>query len=132
MNNLIFVAIGGAIGASMRYGTTVFMTAWLGKGFPYATLTVNIVGSFIMGLLFSAVQHGIFPDNQWRLLIGVGLLGALTTFSTFSMDSLLLIQSGDFVKAGLNILLNVCVCLFATFLGTQLGAQIGTQIVALK
>lgn len=123
MTNLLFVAIGGAVGASLRYGCTVWLTAMLGKGFPYATLTVNIIGSFLMGVLFSLLEHGILADLPWRSLFGIGLLGALTTFSTFSMDTLLLLQQGEWQKALLNILLNVLVCIAAAWCGMTLVAS---------
>lgn len=119
MNNLFLVAIGGALGASLRYGANLLAMSFLGKEFPYATLAVNILGSFIMGLLFTAIEHGIIADQEYRALIGIGLLGAFTTFSTFSMDTLLLMQQGDWQKAVLNILLNVCICIFAAWLGMQ-------------
>lgn len=120
MSSIVFVAIGGAIGASLRYSATLGVTAWLGKGFPYTTLLVNILGSFIMGLLFSLIEHGIVAELPWRPLIGVGILGALTTFSTFSLDTLLMLQNGEWQKAIINILLNVLVCIFAAWLGMQL------------
>ena len=119
MNNLLLVALGGALGASLRYGINIAMLTWFGKSFPYATLSVNILGSFFMGLLFSAIEHGIIADQQWRALLGIGLLGAFTTFSTFSLDTLLLMQQQEWVKAILNILLNVFVCLLAAGLGMQ-------------
>lgn len=120
VSSIVFVAIGGAIGASLRYSATLGVTAWLGKGFPYTTLLVNILGSFIMGLLFSLIEHGIVAELPWRPLIGVGILGALTTFSTFSLDTLLMLQNGEWQKAIINILLNVLVCIFAAWLGMQL------------
>ncbi|MDC2888058.1 fluoride efflux transporter CrcB [Psychrosphaera algicola] len=120
LSSIVFVAIGGAIGASLRYSATIGVTAWLGKGFPYTTLLVNILGSFIMGLLFSLIEHGIVAELPWRPLIGVGILGALTTFSTFSLDTLLMLQNGEWQKAIINILLNVLVCILATWLGMQL------------
>lgn len=122
MNHLLFVAIGGALGASMRYGVTVMMVSLLGKGFPYATLLVNVIGSFVMGILFSLIEHDMMTDLPWRSLFGIGLLGAFTTFSTFSLDTLLLLQDGDWLKAILNILLNVVVCIFAAWLGMQMVA----------
>jgi fluoride exporter len=120
LTSVMFVAIGGAIGASLRYSATLGVTAWLGKGFPFATLLVNILGSFIMGLLFSLIEHGIVAELPWRPLIGVGILGALTTFSTFSLDTLLMLQNGEWHKAMLNIFLNVLVCLLAAWFGMQL------------
>lgn len=119
MNHLLLVALGGAVGASLRFGINLAMVTWFGKAFPYATLTVNIIGSFFMGLLFSAIEHGIIADQTWRALVGIGLLGAFTTFSTFSMDTLLLLQQQEWFKAILNILLNVCVCIFAAAVGMQ-------------
>lgn len=119
MHSLLLVALGGAVGASLRFGVNLAMVASFGKSFPYATLTVNIIGSFLMGLLFSAIEHGIIADQTWRALLGIGLLGAFTTFSTFSMDTLLLLQQQEWFKAILNILLNVGVCLFAAAVGMQ-------------
>ena len=65
------------------------MMNWLGKGFPYATLTVNVVGSLVMGALYALIEQGILEVSVYRTLIGIGFLGAFTTFSTFSLDSLL-------------------------------------------
>ena len=89
----------------------------MGKGFPYATLVVNIVGSLIMGWLYGLIQQGQIEVEFYRTLIGVGLLGAFTTFSTFSLDTLLLFQQGDILKAVLNILMNVVLCLAAAAFG---------------
>jgi len=116
---LIWVAIGGALGASLRYLVSEFALHTFGKGFPYGTLIVNVSGSFIMGLVFAALQSGQLVSDPWKPLIGVGFLGALTTFSTFSMDSLLLMQQGLWLKAGFNIVINVTLCILMAFVGTQ-------------
>ena len=116
----IFVALGGACGASLRFYIYQLVLNWLGKGFPFATLMVNIIGSFVMGLLYQLIENGILDINIHRTLIGVGFLGAFTTFSTFSLDSLLLIQQGDLTKAAINILLNVSLCIAAAGLGLYL------------
>jgi CrcB protein len=115
-----FVALGGACGASLRFYISQLVLNWLGKGFPFATLMVNITGSFIMGLLYQLIEHEILDINVHRTLIGIGFLGAFTTFSTFSLDSLLLIQQGDVIKAAINILLNVSLCIAAAALGLYL------------
>ncbi len=115
-----FVALGGACGASLRFYISQLVLNWLGKGFPFATLMVNITGSFIMGLLYQLIEHEIVDINIHRTLIGIGFLGAFTTFSTFSLDSLLLIQQGDVLKAGVNIVLNVSLCIAAAGLGLYL------------
>lgn len=115
-----FIALGGAIGACSRYLMSEFCVLLFGRGFPYGTLTVNVVGSFIMGLLIAAFESEILATEPWRQVIGLGFLGALTTFSTFSMDNVLLMQQGAFFKMGLNILLNVVLSISAAWIGFQL------------
>jgi len=112
-----FVAIGGACGASLRFFISQIVLNWLGKGFPFATLIVNIIGSLSMGLLYGYLEQGSLELTVHRTLVGIGFLGAFTTFSTFSLDSLLLIQQGFLIKAMLNILLNVVLCILAAALG---------------
>jgi CrcB protein len=111
------VAIGGACGASLRFFVYQMMLTWLGKGFPYATLTVNFTGSLIMGILYGLIEQGIIEVSVYRTLIGIGFLGAFTTFSTFSLDTVLLINQGDFLKAISNIFLNVGLCIMSAALG---------------
>ncbi|TPH12819.1 fluoride efflux transporter CrcB [Litorilituus lipolyticus] len=115
-----FVALGGACGASLRFYISQLVLNWLGKGFPFATLLVNITGSFIMGVLYQLIEHEILDISVHRTLIGIGFLGAFTTFSTFSLDTLLLLQQGEAVKAALNILLNVSLCIAAAGFGLYL------------
>ncbi len=115
-----YIALGGAFGASSRYLVNELCVVLLGRGFPYGTLTVNVVGSFIMGLLIAAFESEIIAIEPWRQIIGLGFLGALTTFSTFSMDNVLLMQQGAFLKMGLNIMLNVILSISAAWLGFQL------------
>lgn len=118
--NIIIVATGGAFGATLRYLMGIGAVSLFGKGFPFATLSVNILGSFIMGLVYQAVQQGTLSQSPWWPLIGVGFLGALTTFSSFSLDTLLLMQQGELFKAALNVLLNVTVCILAVYIGMTL------------
>ncbi|ADN76177.1 camphor resistance protein CrcB [Ferrimonas balearica DSM 9799] len=118
MHNWLAVALGGAIGASLRYGTSILALRLFGTAFPYGTLAVNCVGSFAMGALY-AYGASAELSPHWKALIGVGLLGALTTFSTFSNETLLLMQEGAWLKAALNISLNLVLCLLMVFLGQQ-------------
>ncbi len=113
------VAIGGAVGACSRYLISELCIALFGRGFPYGTLTVNVIGSLIMGVLMASLSQGVIVAASWRPIIGLGFLGALTTFSTFSMDNVLLMQQGELSKAALNILLNVVLSIGACFVGFQ-------------
>lgn len=112
----LFVAMGGAFGASMRYLIVQISTNLLGKGFPFGTLVVNVLGSFLLGILYSFMQQDNGENAGLRALIGIGLLGAFTTFSTFSLDTVLLIQHGEIIKASLNVFFNVTVCLISVWL----------------
>ncbi len=112
---LSLIAMGGAIGACSRYLVSEWCITLFGRSFPYGTLTVNIVGSFIMGLLIAAFENEWLAPYPWRQIIGLGFLGALTTFSTFSMDNVLLMQQGAFFKVGLNVLLNVFLSISAAW-----------------
>lgn len=119
MNNLLLVALGGSIGAVFRYLISIFMIQVFGSSFPFGTLLVNVLGSFLMGVIYALGQMShISPEL--KALIGIGLLGALTTFSTFSNETLLLMQEGDWLKAILNVVLNLSLCLFMVYLGQQL------------
>jgi CrcB protein len=120
MTIYIFIALGGALGACLRYFLSQLMLQWVGQGFRFGTVLVNIVGSFFLGFLYSLLEHGQLEAALWRTTIGIGFLGALTTFSTFSVDTLMLFQQGLWFKAALNVTLNILCCLFAAWLGTQL------------
>lgn len=119
MSNLLFVAIGGSIGAVFRYLISILMIQVFGSAFPFGTLVVNTLGSFLMGVIYALGQvSDVSPEM--KALVAVGLLGALTTFSTFSNETLLLIQQGQWLKAFMNIALNLCLCLFMVYIGQQL------------
>ncbi len=123
MNNILlysFIALGGAVGACLRFFLSQLALNTFGKDFPYGTLLVNVLGSLLIGLIYSLIEQGNVSLVPWRTFIGIGFLGALTTFSTFSMDTVLLMQQGAWVKAMLNLFLNVSVCLLAVFLGSKM------------
>ena len=119
MTNILFVALGGSIGAVLRYLISIFMIQVFGSSFPFGTLLVNVLGSFLMGIVYALGQLSHLSPEV-KSLVGVGLLGALTTFSTFSNETLLLMQEGLWFKSMLNVLLNVTLCLFMVYLGQQL------------
>lgn len=124
MSQILFIAVGGAIGAVLRYLGSTAVYAWLGRGFPYGTLFVNVLGSLIMGVLAILLIERISTGPELRALLMIGLLGSFTTFSTFSIETLNLIEQGWLIKAGLNILLSVILCLAAAWVGTLLGRQL--------
>lgn len=124
MSQILFIAVGGAIGAVLRYLGSTAVYAWLGRGFPYGTLFVNVLGSLIMGVLAILLIERISTGPELRALLLIGLLGSFTTFSTFSIETLNLIEQGGLIKAGLNILLSVILCLAAAWVGTLIGRQL--------
>lgn len=120
MQTWLFVAVGGAIGACLRFGMTELLALLLGRHFPYGTLAVNVIGSFIMGLAFALISHGHVLESPMKPLLMVGILGALTTFSSFALDTVVLAQQGAYLKALLNTALNLFLCLAMVVLGMQL------------
>ncbi len=125
MNQLVVIALGGACGAVLRFLMSTGLYSWLGRDFPYGTLLINVSGSFLMGLLSEAlILQRIAIGVEYRAAILVGLLGAFTTFSTFSLETLLLMEQGNLGKAAMNTLASVGGCLFAVWLGLLLGRAI--------
>jgi len=114
---LLFVAMGGALGAVLRYSISSGIYHWFGRSFPYGTLVVNVIGSLAIGLLSILLVEKFNVSQEIKLGLVVGVLGALTTFSTFSWDTLHLLEQGYVQKAFLNVLLNVTVCIGAAWLG---------------
>jgi CrcB protein len=122
MRNLLFIAMGGAMGAVLRYLVSTGVYSVAGRNFPYGTLVVNVAGSFVIGLIYMTAIERLSPE--WRAILIIGFLGAFTTFSTFSYETFDLIVKGAQTKALMNILLNVMICLVATWVGFVLGRQL--------
>ena len=120
----LVIACGGAIGALLRYMTSQFIYHRVGQEFPYGTLGVNIIGSLLMGFLYILLIERFALSSEWRSFLLIGLLGAFTTFSTFSIETLNLIFSGELVKAALNIVLSVLLCIIAAWIGIVIGRQL--------
>lgn len=118
MTALIQVALGGAIGASARYLTGLAMMRVLGKGFPWGTLTVNFVGSFLMGVLVVVLAHE--NGNRFAPLLMTGVLGGFTTYSAFSLDALTIFERGDYGLAGLYVIGTLILALGGIALGLTL------------
>ena len=119
MYTYLAVAFGGALGAVTRYWLSVAVERFNSSQFPLGTFVVNLAGSFLIGIIFIVFVEKIHLVAQWRPIIIIGFLGAMTTFSTFSLDALLLFQQGHYNTALFYILSSVVVCLFAAFAGMQ-------------
>lgn len=125
MNQLIAIALGGASGSVLRFLVSSGVYQWLGRGFPYGTLAVNVMGSFLIGLLAEAlILQRITFTLEYRAAILVGVLGGFTTFSSFSLETIYLIEQGSFTKAALNVLVSVVACLFAVWIGLLFGRSL--------
>ncbi len=122
MTSVLAVAAGGAIGSVGRWGLGLLLSSCL-PGLPAGTFVANVLADLIIGVVSGAGSVTPLPEET-RLLLAVGLCGGLSTFSTFSNETLGLIESGNVVAAGANIALNVCVCLLAVWVGTRLGTML--------
>lgn len=120
MWNYLAVAVGGAAGCCARYGITQLIQMVYGRNFPLATLLVNVLGCFLMGFLFFETLERISMNPALRTAILTGGLGGFTTFSTFAMESLLLIEDGEIAYAVIYLALSVLCGLLAALLGAYL------------
>jgi CrcB protein len=118
--NVLLVGIGGLVGSIVRYLVAVLFAGVFSPAFPLATLTVNIVGCFLIGVLFALSDRGSILSPEWRILLTTGFCGGFTTFSTFSYESLRLLQDGEYLYVAMYILLSVVVGLAATYIGVAL------------
>ncbi len=117
MFHLLLVMLGGAFGAGARFLTGKATLAAFGPGYPWGTLAVNLIGGFLMGLLAGGLARFGQGGEQWRLLLGVGVLGGFTTFSAFSLDTFNMIERGDWVPALGYIAISVIGSIAALVLG---------------
>ena len=115
LKTLMFIAVGGAIGAMMRFLSQATVYELVGKTFPLGTLFVNVTGSFLMGLLSIFLVEKFNLSADWHLAILVGVLGSFTTFSTFSIETLVLFEQGDLLKAFTNITISIILCIGAVW-----------------
>lgn len=120
--SILAVAVGGALGAYCRYTIGQWAMAGPGKSFPYGTLIANVVGCFIMGLVMAAMARGFISAVPWHDFIAEGFLGALTTFSTFSLDTFKAMYNGEISKGVINLVVSVVLCLAAVGMGYHLVA----------
>lgn len=117
MQLILSIAAGGAIGAVLRHLVSSNMMRALGPAFPYGTMTVNIVGSILMGILIGVLAKYFDGNNMLRAFLTVGLLGGFTTFSAFSLDVIVMAERGDYVPATIYILASVICSVGGLWLG---------------
>jgi len=124
LKTILLIAVGGALGAVMRFLSQAAVYELVGKSFPYGTLFVNVTGSFLMGLLSIFLVERFNLGAEWHMAILIGVLGSFTTFSTFSIETLVLFEQGDMFKALANIMLSVVLCIGAVWTGAYFAKQI--------
>ena len=116
MKLYLIVALGSGIGGFLRYVISDLVYKYTNSLFPYGTLTVNIIGSFLLGFILFYLEALKLISSEMRLFLTVGLCGGLTTFSTFSYETVKLIQDSEYLLAGSNLLLNIFITILAVFL----------------
>ena len=124
MLQILSIAGGGALGALGRFWMSTGVYRLVGRDFPWGTLAVNVLGSFLMGLLLVLFIERLAVGPEVRAAALVGFLGAFTTFSTFSVETLVLIEDGYLARAFLNMWVSVLVCLLACWAGFALGRSL--------
>jgi len=120
-SNILLVGIGGIVGCVARY----LVTEKIISNFPFGTLTVNIVGCFLIGVIYGLADQGAMTAER-RILLATGFCGGFTTFSAFSIETVRLMQNGEFALAALNAVGSVVIGMFATYLGLMLVRYVGS------
>ena len=121
MARFLLICLGGAMGTGLRYLVSGLAARWLGADFPYGTLIVNLSGSFVIGVIQEiGVRSLLIPDSV-RLLLTVGVMGGLTTYSTFSYETVRFMELGAWHEAWVNIIVTTVACLTLCFVGIAVG-----------
>jgi fluoride exporter len=114
---ILLIGIGGFIGSVARYYSQQIVSKIFPSPLPYGTLSVNVLGCLIIGLVYGLSEKGNVLSPEWRLFLATGLCGGFTTFSTFSYENIQLLRDGEFLYASAYIVLSVVLCLFSTYGG---------------
>jgi CrcB protein len=122
----LLITFGGAIGTLLRYLTSLAAAQWFGSEFPYGTLIVNLSGAFIIGLVQQLGTEALMIPDNTRLFLTTGMMGGLTTYSTFSYETVRLMESGAWSQAWINICVTTVICLSLCFLGIGVGRMFVT------
>jgi CrcB protein len=128
MMTYLWIAVGSALGGIARYWCSGIAARLIGETFPWGTLIVNVVGSFIIGFFATLTEPGgrFFVPTLGRQFVMIGFCGGYTTFSSFSLQTLSLLNDGEYLYAGANIVLSVVLCLLAAWAGSILAASLNT------
>ncbi len=121
MKDILFLALAGSLGALSRYGLSGATQRLSGAGFPFGTLLVNVLGCLMIGFIMQVGLNTDIIPRSLRTIITIGFLGAFTTFSTFSYETVSFMQDGAWLQASLNILANLILCIGATIIGMACG-----------
>jgi CrcB protein len=126
MITYLWVAIGSALGGMARHGCTIVVAKWFGTAFPWGTLFINILGSFVIGLVFTltGVDGRFDASTGAKAFVMVGICGGYTTFSSFSLQTLALAQEGQWLRAGAYIVASVVLCLIGVWAGHALASAV--------
>jgi len=121
MQNFLLISFGAILGANLRYWVGAWAGQKFGSGFPLGTLLINVIGSFLIGLFMTLATEKLLLDPRWRLFFAVGFLGAFTTFSTFTYESITLLMSGEWINGLLNLFGSLLLGIVAVGLGVWIG-----------
>jgi CrcB protein len=122
----LLITLGGGLGTLLRYLTSVLAARWLGTEFPYGTLIVNLSGAFVIGLVQALSTEALLIPDTTRLFLTTGMMGGLTTYSTFSYETVQLVERGSWHLAGLNVVVTTALCLALCVLGMGVGRMLVT------
>jgi len=117
----VLVGLGGAIGSVLRYLTSVLAAHWLGDQFPYGTMVVNLAGAFVIGFVQQIGADALLISDDLRIFLTTGMMGGLTTYSTFSYETVRLVEAGAWTSAWLNVAVTTAVAIGLCFLGMAAG-----------
>lgn len=120
----MLVFIGGGIGSVFRYMMSGWIYSAFGSNFPYGTLAVNVLGSFVIGFFLTLAEDRFLITSDMRIFVAIGIVGGFTTFSTFSYETFKLFKNGSFLFGGLNIAVSLTFALFALWIGSIMGKLI--------
>jgi len=121
VTRLLLICLGGAVGTGARYLLGGLVVRWLGPDFPYGTLLINVLGSFLVGLVQQVGLSTLLIPDTLRLVLAIGVMGGFTTYSSFSYETLKLVEAGSWVGASLYVALTTALCLGCCALGLSLG-----------